>query len=74
MSENVEAKYQDGKFIRVSDLPVKKQRRYESYSWTVNLEEDQTAAVLERLALARKMVDTTDALRWLAAWKTPEER
>lgn len=28
----------------------------------------------ERLALARKMVDTTDALRWLAAWKTPEER
>lgn len=34
MSENVEAKYQDGKYVRVSDLPVKKQRRYESYSWT----------------------------------------
>lgn len=39
-----------------------------------NLEEDQKTAVLERLALARKMVDTTDALRWLAAWKTPAER
>jgi len=196
MSENVEAKYQDGKYVRVSDLPVRKQRRYESYSWTsmhdlpsgrlciqayspyhranwvrqwreskagdlpeklsaivkelkreaativqlveegerkaeierkeweakqviwrreeeerrrvkaimdsreelseiikawakakriedfftdverrvANLEEDEKTAVLERLALARKMVDTTDALRWLAAWKTPEER
>jgi len=196
MSENVEVKYQDGKYTRVSDLPVRKQRRYESYSWTsmhdlpsgrlciqayspyqranwvrqwretkagdfpgklsaivkelkreaativqlveegerkakierqeweakqviwrreeeerrrvkaikdsreelseiikawakakriedfftdverraANLEEDQKAAVLERLALARKMVDTTDALRWLAAWKAPEER
>ncbi len=196
MSENVEAEYQDGKYVRVSDLPVRKQRRYESYSWTsmhdltsgrlciqayspyhranwvrqwqetkagdfpgklsaivkelkreavtivqlveegerkaeierqqweakqviwrreeeerrrikaikdsreelseiikawakakriedffadverraANLEENQKTAVLERLALARKMVDTTDALRWLAAWKTPEER
>jgi hypothetical protein len=196
MSENVEAKYQDGKYVRVSDLSVKKQRRYESYSYTsmhdlpsgrlciqayspyqranwvrqwretkagdfpeklsaivkelkreaativqlveegerkaeierqqweakqviwrreeeerrrikaikdsreelseiikawakakgiedffddverraANLEEGKKTAVLERLALARKMVDTTDALRWLAAWKTPEER
>ena len=38
------------------------------------MEEDQKAAVLERLALARRMADTTDALRWLASWKTPEER
>lgn len=34
MSENVEVKYQDGKYTRVSELPVKKPRRYESYSWT----------------------------------------
>lgn len=34
MSENVEAKYQDGKYVRVSELPVRKTRRYESYSWT----------------------------------------
>ncbi|SNB47472.1 hypothetical protein [Geobacter sp. DSM 9736] len=40
----------------------------------VNLEEEQKAAVLERLALARTMIDSTDALQWLAAWKTPEER
>lgn len=39
-----------------------------------DMEEDQKAAVLERLALARTMVDTTDALRWLASWKTPRER
>jgi GTP1/Obg family GTP-binding protein len=38
------------------------------------LEEDQKAAVLERLALARTMVDTTDALLWLESWKAPEER
>lgn len=25
-------------------------------------------------ALARKIVDTTDALQWLASWKTQEER
>ena len=41
---------------------------------TVDMEDEEKAAVLDRLALARKMVDTTDALRWLAAWKTPEER
>ena len=29
MSENVEAKYQDGKYVRVSELPVRKTRRYE---------------------------------------------
>jgi len=34
MSENVEVKYQDGKYTRVSELPVKKPKRYESYSWT----------------------------------------
>lgn len=34
MSENVEVKYQDGKYVRVSELPVRKPRRYESYSWT----------------------------------------
>ncbi len=34
MSENVEAKYQDGKYTRVSELPVKIRKRYESYSWT----------------------------------------
>jgi hypothetical protein len=33
MSENVEVKYQDGKYTRVSDLPAKKPKRYESYSW-----------------------------------------
>jgi hypothetical protein len=196
MSENVEVKYQDGKYTRVSDLPAKKPKRYESYSWTsmhdlpsgrlcvqayspypradwvrqwrennagdfpgklsaivkelkreaatiaelveegerkaeierqeweakqiiwrreeeerrrikaikdsreelseiikawakakriedffddverraASLEEKQKAAVLERLALARRMIDSTDALEWLAAWKTPEER
>lgn len=41
---------------------------------TVNLEDEEKAAVLKRLALARKMVDTTDALKWLTSWKTPEER
>lgn len=34
MSEYVEVKYQDGKYTRVSELPVKKLKRYESYSWT----------------------------------------
>lgn len=38
------------------------------------LEEDKKTSVLERLTLARKMVDTTDALKWLTSWKTPEER
>lgn len=41
---------------------------------TIDLEDEKKAAVLERLALARKMVDTTDALKWLASWNTPEER
>jgi hypothetical protein len=196
MSENVEVEYQDGKYTRVSELPVKKSRRYESYSWksmqdlpsgrlcvqiyspyhrvawmrqwreskagdfprkladlvkeveaeaanivkrfeegerqaeierlrweeekrvqarqeaerrrlkaindsreelseiikawakakriedffadverrTADLEDGQRETVMERLLLARKMVDTTDALKWLATWKTPEER
>ena len=34
MSENVEVKYQDGKYVRLSELLVRKPRRYESYSWT----------------------------------------
>ena len=196
MSENVEVEYQDGKYTRVLELPVKKSRRYESYSWrsmqdlpsgrlcvqiyspyqrvawmqqwreskagdfprklvglvkeveaeavnivkrfeegerqaeierqrreeerraqereaaerrrikaikdsreelseiinawakakriedfftdverrAANLEADQKAVVLERLALARTMVDTTNALSWLTSWETPEER
>ena len=196
MSENVEVEYQDGKYTRVSELPIKKPRRYESYSWRsmsdlpsrrlcvqvyspyqrvtwmrqwresktgdfprklaglvkeieaeaanivkrfeegerqaeierqrreeerlrqareeaerrrvksikdsrdelseiikawgkakrveeffadverriADMEDEEKAAVLERLALARKMVDTTYALKWLASWKTPEER
>jgi hypothetical protein len=38
-SENVEVKYHDGKYIRVSDLPAKKSKRYsESYSWTTTHE------------------------------------
>lgn len=41
---------------------------------TADLEDGEKAAVQERLTLARKMVDTTDALKWLASWKTPEER
>lgn len=196
MTENAEAKYQDGKYVRVSELPVRKTRRYESYSWTsmhdlpsgrlciqayspyrradwqrqwreakagdfpgklsaivkelkreaativqlvaegerkaeiehkeweakqviwrreeeerrrvkaikdsreelaeiikawvkakgiedfladverraANLDEEQKAIVMERLAQARRLIDSTDALQWLAAWKTPEER
>lgn len=196
MSENVEVKYQDGEYVRVSELPVRNTRRYESYSWTsmhdlpsgrlciqayspyrradwkrqwretkagdfpgnlsaivkelkretatiaqlveegerkaeierkeweaqqiirrreeeerrrvkaikesreelaeiikawvkakgiedffadverraANLEEGQKAVVLERLAQARTLIDSTDALQWLAVWKTPEER
>jgi len=38
------------------------------------LEEGQKAVVLERLTQARTLIDSTDALQWLAAWKTPEER
>lgn len=34
MSENVEVKYHDGKYVRVSGLPARKPRRHESYSWT----------------------------------------
>jgi GTP1/Obg family GTP-binding protein len=41
---------------------------------TVDLEDDQRETVMDRLMLARKMVDTTDALKWLTSWKTPEER
>ncbi len=196
MSENVEVEYQDGKYTRISQLPAKKPRRYESYSWrsmhdlpsgrlcvqvfspysrvswlrqwresksgdfprklaglvkeleaeaanivmrfeegerqaeierqrweeekrarareeaerrrvkaikesreelseiikawanarriedffadverrVASLEEVQKSAVLDRLSLARKMAETTDALNWLASWKTPEER
>jgi hypothetical protein len=33
MSENVEVEYQDGKYTRVSELPIKKLRR-NPYSWT----------------------------------------
>lgn len=33
MSEKVEAQYQDGKYTRVSELPSKKPKRFESYSW-----------------------------------------
>lgn len=39
-----------------------------------DMEGEEKASVLERLTLARKMVDSTDALKWLASWKTPEER
>jgi hypothetical protein len=39
---------------------------------TTALEDEDKAAVLERLALARKMVDAADALKWLESWKTPE--
>jgi hypothetical protein len=196
MSENVEMKYQDGKYTRLSELPVKKPKRYESYSWTslrdlpsgrlcvqayspyhrtdwkrqwpeaktgdfpgklsaiikelkreaatitqlveegerkaeierqqweaqqivwrreeeerrrikaikdsreelseiikawakakdiddfftdverraANMEKNPKAVVLDRLALARTMIDSTDALKWLAVWKTPDER
>ncbi len=41
---------------------------------TADLEDAEKVAVLGRLALARKMVDSTDALEWLTSWKTPEER
>jgi hypothetical protein len=34
MSENVEVQYQDGKYFRALELPVRKTRRYENYSWT----------------------------------------
>lgn len=39
-----------------------------------DLEAEEKATILERLTLARKMVDSTDALKWLESWKTPEER
>ena len=38
------------------------------------LDEEQKAIVMERLNQARELIDSTDALQWLAAWKTPEER
>ncbi len=57
-----------GKAKRIEEFFADVERR------TVNLEDEEKAGVLERLALARKMVDTTDALKWLASWKTPEER
>lgn len=53
---------------RIEDFFADVERR------SANLEEEEKAAVLERLALARKMVDSTDALKWIASWKTPEER
>jgi len=34
MSENVEVKYQDGKYTRLSDITTTKPKRHESYSWT----------------------------------------
>ncbi len=57
-----------GKAKRIEEFFADVERR------TIDLEDEEKAAVLERLALARKMVDTTDALKWLTAWKTPEER
>lgn len=53
---------------RIEDFFTDVERR------AANLEADQKAVVLERLALARTMVDTTNALSWLASWETPEER
>lgn len=53
---------------RIEDFFIDVERR------AANLDEDQKAAVLERLELARKMVDSTDALQWLVSWETPEER
>lgn len=40
----------------------------------VDLGDDEKAFILERLELAREMVDSTDALQWLRSWKTPDER
>jgi len=52
---------------RIEDFFVDVERR------AANLDEEQKAIVLERLAQARTLIDSTDALLWLAAWKTPEE-
>jgi hypothetical protein len=38
-----------------------------------NVPLEQRGVVTERLALARRMIGPTDALRWLATWQTPEE-
>jgi hypothetical protein len=40
----------------------------------VSLDEEKKNAVLERLAKARTMIESTDALQRLLAWKTPKER
>jgi GTP1/Obg family GTP-binding protein len=53
---------------RIEDFFTDVERR------AANLEADQKAIVMERLALARTMVDTTNALSWLTSWETPEER
>ena len=43
--------------------------------WRVaSLKEEQKSVIQERLMLARKMIDSTNALTWLTSWKTPEER
>lgn len=38
------------------------------------LGDDEKTVVLERLRLAREMVDGIDALQWLQSWRTPDER
>ena len=57
-----------GKAKRIEEFFADVERRI------ADMEGEEKASVLERLALARKMVDSTDALKWLTSWKTPEER
>ena len=57
-----------GKANMVEDFFADVERRAES------LDEKKKTIVLQRLEQARALIDSTDALEWLAAWKTPEER
>lgn len=39
-----------------------------------DLSDDEKGIGLERLKLARELVGSTDALKWLRSWMAPDER
>jgi hypothetical protein len=53
---------------RIEDFFADAERR------AAELGDDEKVLVLERLKLAREMVEITDALQWLRSWRAPDER
>ena len=65
MSENVEVEYQNGKYTRVSELPAKKSRRYESYSW-------RSMHDLPSGRLCVQIYSPYHRVAWMRQWREPK--